>query len=123
MAFSGFCASSPSAPAPSNPAKARKPNTEPRISACTFTPAGRVKMLPVSVPPFRPWPWPTLTRMITISTRIKATVVASMYSSARVERLISPAAKAHRISVIGSASQIQSALCHQPRSWSTPARK
>ena len=66
MACRGFCVSSPRAPAPSNPANARKPNTEPRTSACTLTPDGRVKMLPVSVPPFSPWPCPTFTTMTTM---------------------------------------------------------
>jgi len=54
MALPGFCVSSPNAPAPSNPANARKPKTEPSSSACTLTPDGSVKMLPVSVPPFSP---------------------------------------------------------------------
>ena len=78
MDFCGFCASSPSAPAPSNPANARNPKTEPRMSACTLTPWGRVKTLAVTVPAFRPWPWPTFTRMTTSSTMMRVTVTASM---------------------------------------------
>ena len=78
MAFLGFWVSSPSAPAPSNPANARKPKTDPSSSACMLTPDGRVKMLPVRVPPFSPWPCPTFTMMTTSSTMIRVTVTASM---------------------------------------------
>ena len=58
MAFLGFWVSSPSAPAPSNPAKARKPKTEPRIERVQVDPgrqaedAGgdRAGVQPVAVP-------------------------------------------------------------------------
>ena len=58
-----------------------------------------------------------------MSTMISVTVQASMYSRARVDRLITPAENPHMIRVIGRASQIQSAPFHQPMSLSTPARK
>src|SRR5829696_8004655 len=95
MSRRGSRASSPRVAAASNPAKERNPKTTPRKTADVPVPWGTVKTEKSRVFPFGAVPVASLTRMTTLTTRIKATVVDSMPSSTLVPSRMFEAASAH----------------------------
>src|ERR671920_1185427 len=84
MSRRGSCASSPRVAAASNPAKDRNPNTTPRNTAERPVPPGTVNTERSTVLSFRAVPEISLNRMITLTMRMSATVVASMTTSTLV---------------------------------------
>src|SRR5829696_4917228 len=95
MSRRGSCASSPKVAAASNPAKERKPNTTPRNTAERPVPPGTVNTEKSRVLPLGTVPVASLTRMTTLTIRIRATVVASMTTSTLVPSRMLEAASAH----------------------------
>src|SRR5215204_966304 len=95
MSRRGSRASSPRVAAASNPAKERNPNTTPRNTAEAPVPWGTVKTEKSRVLPFGAVPVASLTRMTTLTIRIRATVVASMTSRTLVPSRMLEAASAH----------------------------
>src|SRR5215217_74807 len=95
MSLRGSRASSPSVAAASNPAKERNPKTTPRKTAEVPVPWGTVKTEKSRVFPFGAVPVASLTRMTTLTIRIRATVVASMTSRTLVPSRMLEAASAH----------------------------
>src|SRR5919112_837999 len=95
MSRRGSCASSPRVAAASNPAKDRNPNTTPRNTAERPVPPGTENAEKSRVLPFGAVPVASLTRMTTLTIRIRATVVASMISSTLVPSRMFEAASAH----------------------------
>src|SRR5215218_3204464 len=95
MSRRGSCASSPRVAAASNPAKERNPNTTPRNTAEAPVPWGTVKIEKSKVFPFGAVPVASLTRMTTLTIRIRATVVASITSRTVVPAVLFHAASAH----------------------------
>src|SRR5829696_3340514 len=79
----------------SKPAKERKPNTTPRNTAERPVPPGTVNTEKSRVLPLGAVPVASLTRMTTLTIRIRATVVASMTSRTLVPSLMFEAASAH----------------------------
>src|SRR5215212_4478601 len=95
MTRRGSRASSPSVAAASNPAKERNPKTTPRKTAEAPVPWGTVKTEKSRVFPFGAVPVASLTKIMTLTIRITATVVASMTSSTLVPSRMFEAASAH----------------------------
>src|SRR5215204_1623965 len=95
MSRRGSRASSPSVAAASNPAKERNPKTTPRKTAEAPVPWGTVKTEKSRVFPFGAVPVASLTKIMTLTIRIRATVVASMTSSTLVPSRMFEAASAH----------------------------
>src|SRR5215211_7831287 len=95
MSRLGSCASSPRVAAASNPAKDRNPNTTPRNTAERPVPPGTENAEKSRVLPFGAVPVASLTRMTTLTIRIRATVVASMATSTLVPSRMLEAASAH----------------------------
>ncbi len=95
MSRRGSCASSPIVAAASNPAKERNPNTTPRNTADVPVPAGIENTEKSSVLPLGAVPVASLTRMMTLTMRMSATVVPSITSSTLVPPRMFEAASAH----------------------------
>jgi hypothetical protein len=95
MSRRGSCASSPSVAAASNPAKERNPNTTPRNTADVPVPAGTENTEKSRVLPLGAVPEASLIRMMTLTMRMRATVVPSMTRSTRVPSRMFEAASAH----------------------------
>src|SRR5215212_4465226 len=95
MSRRGSCASSPRVAAASKPAKERKPKTTPRNTAERPVPPGTVNTEKSRVLPLGAVPVASLTRMTTLTIRIRATVVASMTKRTLVPSRMLEAASAH----------------------------
>src|SRR5215207_2522850 len=95
MSRRGSCASSPSVAAASKPAKERKPKTTPRNTAERPVPPGTVNTEKSTVLPLGAVPVISLNRMITLTTRMSATVVPSITRSTLVPPLMFEEASAH----------------------------
>src|SRR5215213_4934633 len=95
MSRRGSRASSPRVAAASNPAKERNPNTTPRKTAEAPVPWGTVKTEKSKVLPLGAVPVASLTRMTTLTIRIRAIVVPSITNRTLVPSLMFEAASAH----------------------------